>query len=125
MVFIVTAENRHWFECDLLEMHLQRRRVFVEGLGWPLPHLDAALELDQYDGADVIDRGAYQAVFTMACFMFDGMLRSSASDECGGTRTLQFSQRERQCLELAAQGKDDWSIGSLLRISERTAHNHI
>jgi acyl-homoserine lactone synthase len=54
MVFIVTAENRHWFERDLLEMHLQRRRVFVEGLGWPLPQLDGALELDQYDGEDVI-----------------------------------------------------------------------
>jgi DNA-binding CsgD family transcriptional regulator len=61
----------------------------------------------------------------MACFMFDGMLRGIASEECSGTRAAQFSERERQCLELAAQGKDDWSIGSLLRISERTAHNHI
>jgi hypothetical protein len=24
-------KNRHWFERDLLEMHQQRRRVFVEG----------------------------------------------------------------------------------------------
>jgi N-acyl-L-homoserine lactone synthetase len=53
MVFIVTAENRHMFESDLLEMHQQRRRVFVEGLGWPLP-LNGAMELDQYDGEDVI-----------------------------------------------------------------------
>jgi DNA-binding CsgD family transcriptional regulator len=73
----------------------------------------------------VIDRGAYQAVFTMACFMFDAMLRGVGHEECSGARPLQFSARERQCLELAAQGKDDWSIGSLLRISERTAHNHI
>ena len=75
--------------------------------------------------SDAIDRGAYQAVFTMACFMFDVMSRSSRTDECSGTRSMRFSARERQCLELAAQGKDDWSIGSLLRISERTAHNHI
>jgi DNA-binding CsgD family transcriptional regulator len=73
----------------------------------------------------VIDRGAYQAVFMMACFMFDAMLRGVVRERCSGTRPLQFSERERQCLELAAQGKDDWSIGSLLRISERTAHNHI
>jgi len=53
MVFIVTAENRHFFEPDLLDMHQQRRRVFVEGLGWPLP-LNGAMELDQYDGEDVI-----------------------------------------------------------------------
>jgi DNA-binding CsgD family transcriptional regulator len=72
-----------------------------------------------------IDRGAYQAIFTMACFMFDAMLHSNVRAGCSETRVMQFSERERQCLELAAQGKDDWSIGSLLRISERTAHNHI
>ena len=53
MVFLVNAENRRWFEQDLLEMYQQRRRVFVEGLGWPLP-LAGAMELDQYDGNDVI-----------------------------------------------------------------------
>ncbi len=53
MVFIVNAENRHLFERDLLEMHLQRRRVFVDRLGWPLP-LSGALELDGYDGEEVI-----------------------------------------------------------------------
>jgi DNA-binding CsgD family transcriptional regulator len=73
----------------------------------------------------VIDRSACQAVFTMACFMFEAMLRGSPREECSGARAMQLSERERQCLELAAQGKDDWSIGSLLRISERTAHNHI
>ncbi len=72
-----------------------------------------------------VDRGAYQAVFTMACFMFESMLRAAPRLECNGARSMQFSERERQCLQLAAQGKDDWSIGSLLRISERTAHNHI
>lgn len=73
----------------------------------------------------VIDRSAYQAVFSMACYMFDAMLRAAARIECSGARSMQLSERERQCLQLAAQGKDDWSIGSLLRISERTAHNHI
>lgn len=76
-------------------------------------------------GSSVVERGTYQAVFTMACFMFDAMLRGNVHTECGGARSVQLSERERQCLELAAQGKDDWAIGSLLRISERTAHNHI
>src|ERR1700723_53327 len=53
MVFIVNAENRRWFAQDLLEMYQQRRRVFVEGLGWPLP-LAGAMEFDQYDADDVI-----------------------------------------------------------------------
>ena len=72
-----------------------------------------------------IDRGAYQAVMTLAYFMFDAMLTAATAVEYGRTGAMQLSERERQCLELAAQGKDDWSIGSLLRISERTAHNHI
>jgi DNA-binding CsgD family transcriptional regulator len=76
-------------------------------------------------GSVCIERGAYQAVLTLGCFMFDAMLSAAALEECHRTQSMQLSERERQCLELAAQGKDDWSIGSLLRISERTAHNHI
>ena len=72
-----------------------------------------------------IEHGACLAVMTMAYFMFDAMLNAAALEECSRTYSMQLSERERQCLELAAQGKDDWSIGSLLRISERTAHNHI
>jgi len=75
--------------------------------------------------ASRIEAGAYQAVLAMAGFMFDAMLRTVVRDELTRARTMQLSERERQCLELAAQGKDDWSIGSLLCISERTAHNHI
>ncbi len=74
-----------------------------------------------------IEPGAHQALFSMAWLMFDAMLQSSIRTECNGIPrpSVQLSERERQCLQLAAQGKDDWSIGSLLRISERTAHNHI
>ncbi len=70
-----------------------------------------------------IDPATGHAVFVMASFMFDAMLR--AKSECCAERSIVLSERERQCLELAAQGKDDWTIGLLLRISERTAHNHI
>src|ERR1700738_3794007 len=37
----------------------------------------------------VIDRGAYQAVFTMACFMFDAMLQRSVRAGCGEARAMQ------------------------------------
>jgi DNA-binding CsgD family transcriptional regulator len=76
-------------------------------------------------GLESLERGAYQAVLAMGCYMFDAMLSAAALEECHRSQSMQLSERERQCLELAAQGKDDWSIGSLLRISERTAHNHI
>ena len=37
----------------------------------------------------------------------------------------ELSRRERQCLELAAQGKSDWVVGKILGISERTAVLHV
>jgi len=36
-----------------------------------------------------------------------------------------LSRRERQCLELIAQGKDDYSVSIILGVSEHTAHNTI
>jgi DNA-binding CsgD family transcriptional regulator len=36
-----------------------------------------------------------------------------------------LSPRERQCLELAAQGKSDWVSSRILGLSERTVHNHV
>lgn len=38
--------------------------------------------------------------------------------------TLELSRRERQCLSLAAQGKDDWAIGRLLGLSPKTVHSY-
>lgn len=38
--------------------------------------------------------------------------------------TIDLSRRERQCLSLAAQGKDDWTIGRLLGLSPKTVHSY-
>jgi N-acyl-L-homoserine lactone synthetase len=48
MIFIVNRENRSMFERDLLQMHHQRRAIFVEGLGWNVPVAND-LEIDGYD----------------------------------------------------------------------------
>jgi DNA-binding CsgD family transcriptional regulator len=37
---------------------------------------------------------------------------------------LELTRRERQCLSLAAQGKDDWAIGRLLGLSPETVHSY-
>jgi DNA-binding CsgD family transcriptional regulator len=37
---------------------------------------------------------------------------------------IELSRRERQCLVLAAQGKDDWAIGRLLGLSPNTVHSY-
>lgn len=41
------------------------------------------------------------------------------------TRAPRLSQRERQCLLLAARGKSDWAIGEMLGLAERTIHHAI
>lgn len=38
--------------------------------------------------------------------------------------SVELSRRERQCLGLAAQGKDDWAIGQLLGLSPKTVHSY-
>lgn len=38
-------------------------------------------------------------------------------------RTL--TERERECISWVAEGKSDWEIGEILKISESTAHFHI
>lgn len=53
MLFIVTAENRSLFADELAEMHRQRKRVFVDGLGWKVPVVDDR-EIDPYDRDDTI-----------------------------------------------------------------------
>ena len=53
MVFIANAENRCLFGPDLEEMHRQRKVVFVDRAGWPIPVL-ADRETDAYDRADTL-----------------------------------------------------------------------
>jgi DNA-binding CsgD family transcriptional regulator len=67
---------------------------------------------------------SYLAVQLTACYMYEALSRDlEAKSNCALPRGL--TRRERQCLELAAQGKSDWVAGKILGISERTVHNHI
>jgi DNA-binding CsgD family transcriptional regulator len=67
---------------------------------------------------------SYMAVQLMACYMH-AALSFEAETKAGGCAVRGLTRRERQCLELAAQGKSDWVAGRILGISERTVHNHI
>lgn len=53
MLFIVTAENRSLFADEIVEMHRQRKRVFVDGLGWNIPVVND-MEIDPYDRGDTV-----------------------------------------------------------------------
>jgi DNA-binding CsgD family transcriptional regulator len=74
--------------------------------------------------AVVLDMPSYYAVQIIAYYMYEVASRNADAMEARATST-ELSKRERQCLELVAQGKSDWVIGKLLGISERTVHNHI
>jgi DNA-binding CsgD family transcriptional regulator len=65
------------------------------------------------------------AVHIMAAFMHEAVYRRLPRPISQGHSRLCLSNRERQCLELAAQGKSDWEIATIMGIAERTVHAHI
>lgn len=69
-----------------------------------------------------IEPPSYLAAHLMATYLYDVAARAHQS--VAESPTL-LSLRERQCLELVAQGKSNWTIGEILRISEHTVHRHI
>lgn len=67
MIHVVTSENRTNFNSELLEMHRQRKAVFVDQMKWPLP-CEEGLEIDDYDSVDA----------TYLLYFDNGELRASA-----------------------------------------------
>jgi DNA-binding CsgD family transcriptional regulator len=67
---------------------------------------------------------SYLAVHLMSGYLY-AALSADAEAKAGSYVPRGLTRRERQCLELAAQGKSDWVAGRILGISERTVHNHI
>ncbi|AMN47862.1 hypothetical protein ACG33_12280 [Steroidobacter denitrificans] len=53
MIFIVNAENRRFLDSALMQMYRHRKAVFVDELGWNIPHA-GGLEMDRYDREDTI-----------------------------------------------------------------------
>lgn len=53
MIHIVTAENRRHYHHALMEMHRQRKQVFIDQLKWRL-HESAGIEIDAYDCPEAV-----------------------------------------------------------------------
>jgi DNA-binding CsgD family transcriptional regulator len=66
---------------------------------------------------------SYQVIHLISLYLYNAISHHAPFTP----RVTQSSlrDRERQCLELVAQGKSDWIIGQLLNISEHTVHRHI
>ena len=53
MINIISRENRHLFHHTLMEMHAQRKQVFIDQLCWPLEEC-AGIEMDAFDGESTL-----------------------------------------------------------------------
>src|SRR5688500_10495091 len=54
MIDLVLPESRLGFAAALMEMHHDRKQVFVDRFGWRLPAKGSWLEVDQFDDDDAI-----------------------------------------------------------------------
>lgn len=70
-----------------------------------------------------VSRWNCRLVEFMANYLFVAWIRRYASWRA--FTSVKLSHREQQCLSLAAEGKDDWSIGQLLDLSEGTVHTYV
>lgn len=71
-----------------------------------------------------VDPRSYYAMQLMATYLYAAASRELDSRNDSRPQNV-LTRRQRQCLELAAQGKSDWVISRLLGLSESTVHNHI
>ena len=60
----------------------------------------------------------------MAFYLYDAANRDAQAKDPPPVQQP-LSRRERQCLELAAQGKSGWVSSRSLGLCERTVHNHV
>nr|ACH69671.1 LuxR family transcriptional regulator [uncultured proteobacterium] len=74
--------------------------------------------------SESLEPAAYQAVQLMAFYLYDTASKDAQQKDPPPVQQP-LSRRERQCLELAAQGKSDWVSSRILGLSERTVHNHV
>jgi len=125
-----------WNSLDRKQLTTPQRRILIEGArfglsnGYTIPlHSPCTANGTKASCSIVPDSRRvtarnYFAAQLIAMYFYAAAIRahepSRAPREDG-----HLSHRERQCLELAAQGKSDWAIGEILRISEHTVHRHI
>ena len=91
MIFIINAENRQLFASDLVEMHRQRKRVFVDESRWQVPVVDD-MEIDCYDRADTTyliakaePDGPVLASVRLLPTVTSHLMADLFLDACGGT----------------------------------------
>jgi DNA-binding CsgD family transcriptional regulator len=70
-----------------------------------------------------VDGGSYLAIEVLAKYFY--FFASRAHAPWLSASRVELTSRERECLTLVAQGKDDWIIGRVLGLGVSTAHYHV
>lgn len=89
-------------------------------LSWLLGAVRASCSI--VPGASTVAKVNYFMVELMVTAMYAVLNRTHPLRR--EVATIELSRRERECLNLAAQGKDDWAIGRLLGLSPHTVHSY-
>ena len=112
MIDVILPESRFAFAQALLEMHHDRKRIFVDRLGWSLPSRQCWLEIDEFDSdyavyllARDFDTGRHQASVRL--------LPSTQPHVLGSL----FAQL---CADSAPVADDCWEISRLVAIPARS-----
>ena len=108
--------------------HEARRYGLTRGYTVPIHSVDTPRDFrascSVVPDSESLEPAAYQAVQLITFYLYEAASRhAQAKDPPPLQKPL--SRRERQCLELAAQGKSDWVSSRILGLSERTVHNHV
>jgi DNA-binding CsgD family transcriptional regulator len=108
--------------------HEARRYGLTRGYTVPIHSVDAPRDFrascSVVPDSESLEPAAYRAVQLMAFYLYDAASKDAREKDPPPVQQP-LSPRERQCLELAAQGKSDWVSSRILGLSERTVHNHV
>jgi DNA-binding CsgD family transcriptional regulator len=108
--------------------HEARRYGLTRGYTVPIHSVDAPRDFrascSVVPDSESLEPAAYLAVQLMAFYLYDTASKDAQKKDPPPVQQP-LSRRERQCLELAAQGKSDWVSSRILGLSERTVHNHV
>jgi DNA-binding CsgD family transcriptional regulator len=108
--------------------HEARRYGLTRGYTVPIHSVDAPRDFrascSVVPDSESLEPAAYLAIQLMAFYLYEAASKDAQVKDPPPVQQP-LSPRERQCLELAAQGKSDWVSSRILGLSERTVHNHV
>lgn len=106
MIDTILPDDRHAFSMPLVQMYRDRKRVFVDQLGWRLKNPGSWLELDDYDNE--------AAVYLMARDVQDGSHRGSVRLLPTTGPHMMEGVFPELCVDAPLRGPNVWEISRLV-----------